>query len=216
MRSLACLVEEAIAEWVHRIFRLDRYAAIALALGLFWSSATFAQTQVSDASDYVRTLGGDVIAVLKKKELDKADRKKLLHAIFTRTFDWNVSARFALGRYWRKATADDKVRYLKIFPSYLANIYAGQLIDYSGEVFLVLSERPLGKNTTLVNAMIRRPDNSSLSIDFRVRKGPEGFKNVDIMIERLSMLVTKREEFSSVIRREGIEGLLTRLESQPK
>lgn len=198
------------------LFRLYRYAAIALVLGLFWSNGTFAQAKASDASSFVRTLGEEVVAVLKNKELGSAERKRSLHAIFIRTFDSVANARFALGHYWRKATASDRARYLKIFPSYVANIYAGQLAEYSGETFVVLRERPLSENTTLVNTEIRRPDNSTLMVDFRVRKGPEGFKNVDVMIERMSLLVTKRDEFSSVIRREGIEGLLTRLESRSK
>ncbi len=47
---------------------------------------------------------------------------------------------------------------------------------------------------------------------FRVRGSEDGFKVLDVMVEGISMLVTQRSDFASVIRREGIDGFLDRMQ----
>ena len=152
--------------------------------------------------------------MLQKRDKDPISRRAQLREIFLRSFDTTLIARFALGRYWRTATTEQKAQYLEIFPEYVADVYAGQFSNYSGQTFTVIRERRIDDKKSIVNAKIRRPDGTSFQIDFRVRLGPEGFKNVDVIVEHISLLVTKRDEFSSVISREGMDGLLTRLRRQ--
>ena len=52
----------------------------------------------------------------------------------------------------------------------------------------------------------------STVLAFRVRGSENGFKVLDVMVEGISMLVTQRSDFASVIRREGIDGFLDRMQ----
>ncbi len=189
-------------------------ASIILLLGLMWSAAGIAQTAQDSPSAFVRSLGEEVIAVLQKPDVDRIWRRTQLRKIFLKSFDTGLIARFALGRYWRTATAEQKARYLEIFPEYVADVYAGQFSTYSGETFTVFRERRVDEKKSIVNTKIQRPNGTSYQVDFRVLLGPEGFKNIDVIVEHISLLVTKRDEFSSVIGHEGMDGLLTRLRQQ--
>lgn len=187
---------------------------LALVFGVGWSAAAPAQTTVQAAREFVRLLGDSVIDVLKDGSLDSGGRKTALHGLFLRSFDSARMARFTLGRYWRTANADQRARYMKVFPSYVADIYAGRLSKYEGETFVILKARAVDGKRAFVNAEVRRPDGSALKVDFRVRSGPQGLKNTDVLVERISLLVTKRDEFSSVIRRSSLDRLIASLESR--
>jgi phospholipid transport system substrate-binding protein len=186
-------------------------ASIILLLGLMWSIAGFAQTAQGSSSAFVRSLGDEVIAVLQKPDMSRIWRRVQLRKIFLKSFDTGLIARFALGRYWRTATAEQKAQYLLIFPKYVADVYAGQFSNYAGEIFTVIQERRINDKKTIVNTKIQRPNGTTYRVDFRVRLGPGGFKNIDVIVEHLSLLITKRDEFSSVVRRHGMDGLLKRL-----
>jgi len=190
--------------------------AIALTLALCWTMPAIVYAQSQDARGFVRDLGDGVIAVLKDEKRNEASRRAALRAIFLESFDTVAIARFALGRYWRVATEAQKARYLDMFPTYVADIYAGRLSNYAGEVFAVLRERTSDATRTLVNAEIRRPDGGTLKIDFRVHRTADGFRTFDVLVEGLSLLITKRDEFATVIRRKGLDGLLSLLEQQTR
>lgn len=189
-------------------------ASIILLLGLMWSVAGFAQAAQGSSSAFVRSLGDEVIAVLQKPDMSRIWRRVQLRKIFLKSFDTRLIARFALGRYWRTVTAEQKAQYLQIFPEYVADVYAGQFSNYAGEIFTVIQERRIDDKKTIVNTKIQRPNGTTYQVDFRVRLGPGGFKNIDVIVEHISLLVTKRDEFSSVVRREGMNGLLKRLRQQ--
>ena len=190
--------------------------AIALTLVLCLPMPTIVYAQPNDASGFVRALGDRVVAILRDERRDNASRRAALRGVFLESFDTRAIARFALGRHWRVATDAQKARYLDLFPTYVADIYAGRLSNDAGEVFVVLRERRRDTNRTLVNAEIRRPDGGPLKIDFRLRRYPDGFRVFDVLVEGLSLVITKRDEFAAVIRRNGLDGLLSLLEKRTR
>ena len=60
--------------------------------------------------------------------------------------------------------------------------------------------------------MILRGDEEPLRLDWRVRQTGRGLKVIDIAAEGVSMLTTKRSEFTSLVAREGVDALIGRLE----
>ena len=189
-------------------------AAIALTLVLCWAVPGIVRAQPQDASEFVRALGDQVVAVLRDETRGEASRREALRAIFLSSFDTEAIARFTLGRYWRRATEAQRARYLDMFPTYVADIYAGRLSNYAGEMFVVLRERRADTTRTLVTTEIRRSDGGALKVDFRVRRTADGLRTFDVLVAGLSLLITKRDEFATVIGRKGIDGLLLLLEQR--
>lgn len=163
------------------------------------------------ASAFVQSMANDVIVIIRKSDANQQQRRAELRVVFLKAFDTQSIARFVLGVHWRTANDAQKAEYLRIFPDYVANIYADQFATYTGETFSVLMERPINENDSVVKARILRPRAESIAVEFRVRRENAEFRIVDVVVEGVSLLVAKRDEFSSVIRREGIDMLLTRM-----
>ena len=125
-------------------------------------------------------------------------------------------SRFVLGRYWTTAADQDKQTFQKLFEDYVVRAYAARFSEYSGEEVKVLGARAESETVTLVTSQFLRPNGAPpAKIDWRVRKQDNDFKIVDIDVEGVSMAVTQREEFGSVIQRDGgtVAGLNKRCRS---
>jgi phospholipid transport system substrate-binding protein len=63
----------------------------------------------------------------------------------------------------------------------------------------------------LVRSRIVRPNGPPVELDWRLRAGANAYRIVDLTVEGVSMAVTQRQDFSAVIARAGIDGLLAAL-----
>jgi phospholipid transport system substrate-binding protein len=170
--------------------------------------AQIAEANPSDGAHFVRTLGDEVIAILKSD--NHQQRKRKLHDIFTTAFDVNAMAQFAAGSYWRRADDRQKQEYIRLFGDYVATVYAGKFADYAGQGFKVMSERATGDDVAVEGAIVHG-QKPPVRFDFRLRKTDSGLKIVDVYVEGMSLVITKRDEFMAVLSREGMDGLLQRL-----
>lgn len=134
------------------------------------------------------------------EEEKKAEFKKLLNS----SFDMDSIGRFTLGRYWNVATPAQQTEYQALFRKMVVNVYAQRFGDYKGQKFEVKSARPVGNDDVLVSSFIV-PTNGgdNIQVDWRVRNRGGALKVVDVLVAGVSMSVTQRSDFSSVIQRGG-------------
>jgi phospholipid transport system substrate-binding protein len=84
------------------------------------------------------------------------------------------------------------------------DVYTGRFSDYKGQKFEVTTARSIGNNDTLVSSQIIPTDGGeNIQVDWRVRNKGNGFKIVDVYVAGVSMGVTQRSDFSSVIQKGG-------------
>ncbi len=162
------------------------------------------------AKQFVASVGDKVIGILKAHPDDKIARAKALHAVFKDAFDVTGMARFAAGLYWRRTQPAEREKYVKLFGDYIANLYAVKFSGYQGQTFAVTDARAAGDDVTAVQTKIVSSDKST-PVQFRVRKTGNQFQVVDVYVAGVSMLITKRDEFNTVLAREGMQGLMQRL-----
>ena len=132
------------------------------------------------------------------------------------SFDMNTIARFALGSYWRRATDVQKKEYMDMFKKMIVNVYTARFNDYDGQKFEARSVRQEGDKDAIVSSFIVPDNGSEVQVDWRVRKKDGKYKIIDVIVEGVSMSVTQRSDFSSVIQRGGgnVDVLLDHLRSQ--
>src|SRR5206468_228987 len=53
-----------------------------------------------------------------------------------------------------------------------------------------------------------------LPVDYAMHKTAEGWKIYDITVEGVSLVLTYRSEFDAIVKQEGIDGLIKRLEEK--
>ena len=171
-----------------------------------------ARAAASDAAGFISDLGERAINVLTSTK-SEPDRETAFRKLFDEGFDVPGIARFVLGPYWRTATDAQRDEFTKLFETYIIHAYVVRFSAYSGQQLKITGSRPEGDNT-LVNSQITGISNSPpVKVDWRVAKLDSGYKITDVIVEGVSMAVTERQEFASVIQRGGgqLEALLKAL-----
>jgi len=164
------------------------------------------------ASDFVSRLAERVIKILTAKRLDKDGRVRALSRVFLDGFDVRAIGRFVLGRYWRPASEAERTDYLAVFQDYVVQTYAVRFTSYAGEAFVVTKAIPDGEEGAIVFSDIGKLGEDPVHVQWRVRRTANGYKIVDVNVEGMSLVVTQREEFASVLQRhEGKVAALTAL-----
>lgn len=197
-----------------RIFLASAASAAALA-----ALPATAAVDPEAAKTFIRSLANDAIQLMSRKDLPQAERVAKFRELFTRGFDVEAIGRFVLGRYWRDATEAEQKEYLKLFEDLILATYAGRFSEYSGETLTVLDARPDEDRFTLVTSQINRTGgNPPIRLDWRINESNGGFRIIDVVVEAVSMSVTQRSEFASVIQRGGgkIGSLLVALRDKTK
>jgi phospholipid transport system substrate-binding protein len=181
--------------------------AICLAMSPF---ATPAQAAPAEPSAFIQDLGQQAIQILRSTNT-QPQRQAAFNTLFTADFDVPAIGKFVLGHYWREATPEQQQEYLKVFGQYVVAIYAERFSNYQGEEFKVLGSKPEDGGSATVSSQIVRPSGGApIHIDWRVAQEGGGYKIIDVKAENLSMSVTQREEFASVISQHGgsVQGLI--------
>jgi phospholipid transport system substrate-binding protein len=167
----------------------------------------------SEAEQFVRQLIDDALAVLQLPVDAKVDRRAGFARILEGHFDLNTIARLVVGRFWPKASDEQKKNFVRAFREHIVNVYSSQLGAYQDETVEIKQVIPRdGADTVVFTEVIRQGDKPPLRLDWLVRGSDSGFKIIDVAAEGVSMMTTKRSEFASVIAREGLDGLIKRLD----
>jgi len=180
----------------------------AVALG----SARADQT-TDGAVQFIDSLGRKAINDLTGNSLTADEREVRFRNLLNEHFDMASIDRFVLGRYWRIATEDEKAEFARLFEEFLVKSYAVRFAGYSGESFKVLGGGGAHDGVVIVNSEIERSGAEPIRLDWRAIQGGSDMAIVDIMVEGVSMAVTQRSDFASVIQSRGgkVAGLLEAL-----
>jgi phospholipid transport system substrate-binding protein len=164
-----------------------------------------------DARAFVANLGNQAIQVLGPS-VSPAQRVARFRQLFQNDFDVPGIGQFVLGRYWRTASPEEQQEFLRLFQEYIVQAYAGRLGEYGGEPFRVLGSRPAG-DETVVTSQIDRPNGGRVVVDWYLINRSGAPKITDVYVGGVSMKVTQRDEFASVIQRNGgrVDALLAQL-----
>ena len=185
-------------------------AGLALVLVSPWT-ATEVQAAPADAKSFVAHIGEKAVRELTPKDISDAERVKRTRALLAETFDVKAISKFVLGIYWRRTTEDQRAEFLKLYETVVSHSYAGLFKKYTGETFEVIRQVSVAGGGSIVYGRIKRMNGPPVAIELQVVKKSGTYKAVDIKIEGVSMPLTHRKEYSSVIRRNrgNVAGLLS-------
>ena len=167
--------------------------------------------QLEDARELIQTVGTKVLDILKQ-EISQDEKFKLLVDLLDESIDLDLVARLILAKHWRTASDEQKTEYLKLFRAYALDSLASKLHIYNGQEFEVTSSSPAGKQDAVVKTLIFSDDRPPLHVDWRLRERDGGdLVAIDLIVESVSLIVTQRSEFGTVVERNGMDGLLKEL-----
>jgi phospholipid transport system substrate-binding protein len=169
------------------------------------------------AGKFIQELGDKAIAVIADKDVTAEKRGDKFREILRNSFDLSTIGRFVIGRSWNSATPEQQKEYMHLFEELVVKSYGDRLTLYTGEGFRVTGVRSETERDYIINSQITHPDGSQpTAIDWRVRQRDGKLGVIDVVVEGVSLSVTQRQEYASVIQRSGgqIDGLLAQMRQQ--
>jgi phospholipid transport system substrate-binding protein len=141
---------------------------------------------------------------------------RIIDGIVLPHFDMDYAALLVLGRHAREATPAQRVAFSQAFYNALTHRYAEGLIAYTrGAVKVLPTQGPLDQRRTIVRTQVLLDSGKNLSVDYAFRKTMSGdWKAYDVIIEGISYITNYRNQVDAEIQKEGIDGLIKRLQTQ--
>jgi len=179
--------------------------------GLVLATAGRAAAQDSPAAKIKSTVL-EVQDVVKKEEgktgAEALDQK--LKAIIMPLFDFNEMSRRSLGAHWSKVTPAEQEEFVKLFSDLLAYTYLKRIRrNASSSEIKEITDNITGDKAFVKSVVMAEGD--PISIDYRLLLENGQWKIYDVVIENIGLVGNYRDEFSGIIRKEGMPGLLAKL-----
>ncbi len=177
---------------------------------LYWSEYAEASptssthNQYQRYMDFVSDLGAEAVAALTNKKIGVIERESHFSEIFTDAFAVKQIAQFVLGRHARRADAEEKEEFLRLFKQSISTTYAKRFKNYNNEIFEVVSARPVGNQGVKVLSHIVRSGAPPVDVEWKIYEMKDGsLKIFDVVVENISMSMTQRAEYGSIIQKNG-------------
>ena len=175
---------------------------------LFFSDVT-ADSNAEGSKNFVEQLGKEVIETVSDEKLSDSQRRSNFRYLYLNAFDNFYISRFVLGRYWKRIDKSVKEEFVKTFNDYIVSTYAPKFKGWQGEFKAV--DALIEKNFYNVKMNVINKDGPVLKLIWKIYLDKnKNFKILDVNIDGVSMLVTQRAEFMSVIKNhpDGVVGLI--------
>ncbi|WP_218310207.1 MlaC/ttg2D family ABC transporter substrate-binding protein [Alteromonas antoniana] len=125
--------------------------------------------------------------------------------------DYQFAAFMVLGKHFKSVPRDKLSEYVSVFRQYLITTYAVAMGYYDNQEVIFEPEGEFDdKKSVTVRAVVQDPTRPEINIAFKVRKDSKTneWKAYDMVAEGISMLNSKRSEFESILRQDGIDAVI--------
>ena len=179
------------------------------ALIFLYPLVSYSDENLVSSKVFVEKLGKQVVEKVSNTEITELERYNNFKKLYLSSFDNYYISRFVLGRYWKTIDKGIQKKFVDSFNNYIVATYAPKFKGWEGTFKAV--ESLFENNYYNVKMDILNKDGPTLKMMWKMylNKNKE-FKILDVNIDGVSMLVTQRAEFLSVIKNHpnGVNGLI--------
>jgi len=189
---------------------------IVVLLPLLLSTQPIAAAAADEATALVQRTAEKIIKTLEARRSEVQRQPALIYGmiedIVAPHFDFERITQGALGQAWRQATPEQQRQLVTGFKQVLIRTYARSLLSYSGEDIRYLpakfGSRP---NTVTVSTEVQQSGTAPIPVDYRMHNGSGEWRVYDVVISDASLVSNYRNSFADEIRKNGIDGLIRKL-----
>jgi phospholipid transport system substrate-binding protein len=204
-----------------------RYLTVVAAL-LLSCSAALAQAPAAapaaagdDPSTVVQSAAQGILNALDKdRDAYRKDPSKvaqLVNQYLLPHFDTEFAARLVLGQYWRTATPEQRQRFVDAFYHSLLSNYGSAITEFTADRLKIYPTKVEGDAArATVRTEIKRDTGDRISVNYYMRKTPQGWKAWDVVIDGISYVNSYREDFGPQIESQGLDAVIKRLDMGEK
>ena len=187
-----------------------------LILALFFIPIdSFSDEKIEQSKYFVENLGKQVIEKVSNVNLSDSERIVNFRNLYLDSFDNYYISRFVLGQYWKRLDSNMRKQFVESFNDYIVTTYAPKFKGWEGT--FKATDSLLENNYYNVKMNVLNKDGPTLQFMWKIYLDKnKNFKILDVNIDGVSMLVTQRAEFMSVIKNnpKGVIGLIEAMEKK--
>ena len=188
-------------------------------VALCLNGGALAQEQAPEV--LIKNVTNEVLEIVRKdkdiqggntrKAIDLVEAKVLPHFNFTRM------TQLAVARDWRQASPEQQKTLTAEFRTLLVRTYSKALTEYKNQTidFRPFKMQP-AETDVKVRTLINQPGAKAIDLDYYLEKQPNGWKVYDIEVGGVSLVTNYRSEFTTEVRKGGIDGLIATLQKKNK
>ena len=178
--------------------------------------ASSADAGDGDAAAVVARFHDGLLSVMKEADaLGVTGRYRRLAPEIERAFHLRLMARVTSGSFWKKADAARRDGFAAAFTRLSVATYASRFDGYSGQGFETTGDRPGPRATHLVDTRILSPGESPVPLTYVLKRLEGRWGIVDVLLETgISELAVRRSEYRSVLKKDGVDGLIAVLDAK--
>ena len=158
------------------------------------------QLFAEEVSSWLKKEIDNILNAYKNDELSKEKRFIIIEDTINKNFAGAGIAKFISGDSWSKANKETKKEYIKLFKRHLALNIASMMKGYSNQKYNLRNSKYDSKNKVSLIDMEIINETGNLMITWRVKKSKDRFFVIDLLVADISLVVTKRSEFNSMLK----------------
>ena len=158
------------------------------------------QSMANEASNWLKKEIDIILDAYKNESMSKETRFLMIEDTINYNFAGTGIAKFVAGDSWKTANNDTKKEYIKFFKRHLALNIASMMQGYSDQEYSLINSQFDSKNKITLIDMEIYNDTGSLIVTWRVKKSKERYYVIDLLVADISIVVTKRSEFNSMLK----------------
>lgn len=149
------------------------------------------------------------------KNLGPKGRYKKIAPQIEKSFHFPLMTQVSAGSYWRKTSEDQAKNLISAFTHFSISTYASQFSGYTGQSFLTRSQKSGPQKTILVKTQIIISESKIIDITYVTKQIKNKWRIIDVLLGNgISELAVKRSEYRKVLKNNGINGLITLLNTK--
>ncbi len=128
----------------------------------------------------------------------------------------NYAGSLVLGSHFKSTTPEQREKFFKAFSDFIEQAYAQVLTAYTDQNIQIEPAKEVGdKNLVSIRVnIIQNGGQAPIKLDFKWRKNSKTgeWQAYDMVAEGVSMVVTKQNEWSGILRQQGIDALTAQIQ----
>lgn len=175
------------------------------------------QAKEPSAKKVVENFQYSLLKVMRQgKKLGFQGRYKKLEKAIYKSHDLTKITRVVIGREWVKLTKEQQDTLVKVFSELSISAYADNFKEFSGESFAFESEDETTRGGIIIHTTLKIPKDKNVKFDYMLKKQGKKWCIINIIANGVSDLALKRSEYTNLLKTEGFETLIIKINKKIK
>jgi phospholipid transport system substrate-binding protein len=140
---------------------------------------------------------------------------QLVESTLLPNFDTPYAAQLVLGQHWRKATPEQRKRFVEAFYKSLLYTYGDAMIEFTADRLNVFPTKVKPEDTkATVRTEVKRSNGTKVAVHYSMRKVNDAWKAWDVVIDGISYVKSYRDDYGAQVQQQGLDAVIVQLEAR--